>query len=69
VFKKPTIEQLRELKLKTMAQMMSDPDPGLQDLSFEERFGVMVEKEWLARKNSRIRRLLSSAALEINAFV
>ena len=49
--------------------MMNDPDSDLQELGFEERFGMMVEKEWLARKNSRIKRLLSSAALGINAFV
>ena len=69
VFKNPTIDKLRDLKLKVMAQMMNDPDSDLQELGFEERFGMMVEKEWLARKNSRIKRLLSSAALGINAFV
>ena len=69
VFKNPTIDKLRDLKLKVMAQMMNDPDSDLQELGFEERFGMMVEKEWLARKNSRIKRLLISAALGINAFV
>ena len=69
VFKNPTIDKLRDLKLKVMAQMLSDPDSDLQELNFEERFGMMVEKEWLARKNSRIKRLLNSAALGINAFV
>lgn len=69
MFNNPTAEKLREMKLKVMAQMLSEPDSGLLELSFEERFGLMVEKEWMARKNSRIKRLLNSAALGINAFV
>ena len=69
MFDNPTVDKLRELKLKVMAKMLSEPDPGLQELNFEERFGMMVEKEWLARKNSRIKRLLNSAVLGINAFV
>ena len=30
VFKNPTIDKLRDLKLKVMAQMLSDPDSDLQ---------------------------------------
>ncbi len=63
----PTVEKLRDLKLKVMAQMMSDPDHSLRELSFEERLGIMVEKEWMAKKNSRIKRLLNSANLGQNA--
>lgn len=47
----PTIEKLKDLKLKVMAQMMSDPDNSLTELSFEERLGIMVEKEWIHKKN------------------
>jgi len=63
----PTVEKLRDLKLKVMAQMMSEPDLALRELSFEERLGIMVEKEWLAKKNARIKRLLNSASLGLNA--
>lgn len=63
----PTVEKLKDLKLKVMAQMMSDPDQSLRELSFEERFGIMVENEWMAKKNSRIKRLLNSANLDQNA--
>ena len=63
----PTVEKLRDLKLKVMAQMMSDPDHSLRELSFEERLCIMVEKEWMAKKNSRIKRLLNSANLGQNA--
>lgn len=65
----PTVEKLREMKLKVMAQMMKDPDPALMELSFEERLGIMVEKEWMSRKNSRIKRLLHNASLGINACI
>ena len=54
----PTIEKLRDMKLKVMAQLLSDSDPALRELSFEERFGIMVEKEWESRKNSRIKRYI-----------
>jgi DNA replication protein DnaC len=63
----PTIEKLKDLKLKVMAQMFSDADNTLRELSFEERFGIMVEKEWLSKKNARIRRLLSRASLGLDA--
>lgn len=65
----PTIEKLKDLKLKVMAQMMSDPDNSLKELSFEERLGIMVEKEWLAKKNSRIKRLLNNASLGLTACI
>jgi len=41
----PTVEKLKSLKLKVMAQMLNEPDAALRDLSFEERLGIMVEKE------------------------
>lgn len=65
----PTIEKLKELKLKVMAEMLIEPAATLRELSFEERLGIMVEKEWLAKKNARIRRLLSSSSLGLNACI
>lgn len=64
-----TIEKLRDMKLKTMAQMLSQPDPSYLELSFEERLGLMVEKEWMAKKNSKIKRLLRNANLGLNACI
>lgn len=63
----PTIQKLKDLKLKVMAEMLSEPDSQIRELSFEERLGVMVEKEWLVKKNSRIKRLLKNAKLGIDA--
>jgi DNA replication protein DnaC len=65
----PTVEKLKDMKLKVMAQMLDDQDSTLRDLTFEERIGIMVEKEWISRKNSRIKRLLYSASLGIDACI
>ena len=64
-----TIEKLRDLKLKVMANMLSNPDQSLKELSFEERLGIMVENEWMSKKNSRIKRLINNATLGLNACV
>jgi DNA replication protein DnaC len=69
MFNNPTVQKLHDLKLKVMAQMLSEPDHDMLDLTFEERLGIMVEKEWLAKKNARIKRLLNSASLGLNAFI
>lgn len=65
----PTIEKLMDLKLRVMAQMMKEPEHNLLELSFEERLGIMVEREWLAKKNARIKRLLRNASLGITACI
>ncbi len=69
MLKNPTIEKLTDLKLKVMAQMLREPDHGIRELSFEERFAIMVEKEWMAKKNAKIKRLLKSASLGLNACI
>jgi len=33
----PTVEKLKGMKLKVMAQVLIDQDPALRELSFEER--------------------------------
>lgn len=46
----PTVEKLREMKLKVMAQMLKDPDPSLKELSFEERLGIMGKRNGYPEK-------------------
>ena len=36
-------------------------DLAMSELTFEERFGLIVDKEWTARKNNRLARLIKSA--------
>lgn len=62
-----TASKLRDMKLRTMAQMFSEPEEIYRGLSFEERFGMMVENEWINKKNNRIKRLLTNAGLGVDA--
>lgn len=58
-----TITKLHEMKLGTMAasfQRQLD-DKSLAELSFEDRFGMMVDAEWTSRKNNRLKRLIRKA--------
>ena len=63
-----TIARLYEMKLSTMAasyrQQMNDS--GMNKLSFDERLGLLVDTEWTARKNSRLKRLIYSAAFPLS---
>jgi DNA replication protein DnaC len=62
-----TISRLYEMKLSAMAayyrQQMDDSDSN--KLSFDERFGLLVDIEWTARKNNRLKRLIRSADFPI----
>lgn len=69
MLKNPTIEKLKDMKLKEMARIMSESDESYETLPFEERFGLMVESEWLAKKTARIKRKLRAASLSIDACV
>jgi DNA replication protein DnaC len=58
-----TIEKLHDMKLSVMAssfqKQLSDRD--FADISFEERFGLLVDCEWAARKNNRLKFLIRKA--------
>ena len=60
-----TLNKLTEMRLPAMeTEFRRQMElPAMSDLPFEERFGLMVEAEWLARYNSRIDRLLKAAKL------
>ncbi|TYO92278.1 ATP-binding protein [Desulfallas thermosapovorans] len=45
--------------------MIQNPD--FDHLSFEERFGLLVEQEWTYRQNKRLARLLKQAKLRLPA--
>jgi DNA replication protein DnaC len=65
----PTVDKLRDMRLKTMADSFANPEPGSDSLTFEERFSIIVEKEWYAKKNSNIARLLSRAGFGMSACI
>jgi len=62
-----TIEKLGELRLKPMARAFREQlgDPSMAALSFEDRFGLIVDRQWSERKNSNIQRLTKSATLKL----
>jgi len=63
-----TVTKLHEMKLSIMAQVFRGQlrDPELSALSFEERFGLLVDAEWTARKNNRLSRLIKKADFVFN---
>jgi len=58
-----TIEKLTDMKLTVMASSFRKQiaDKTFGEISFEERFGLLVDSEWTARKNNRLKRLIKSA--------
>jgi DNA replication protein DnaC len=58
-----TVKKLHELKLSAMADAFHNQiqDQALAGLSFEERFGLIVDIEWSKRKNNRLSRLIRNA--------
>ena len=66
-----TIQHLHEMRLSGMAENYRNQngDPTLRDLSFDERFGLMVDTEWAKRKNNRLSRLISKAGFPTKACI
>jgi DNA replication protein DnaC len=67
----PTIEGLRKLRLPAMAAGLVEQreHPDYHQLDFEDRLGLLVEKELLQRENRRLERMLKAAKLAMNAAV
>lgn len=65
----PTIDKMKELKLEAMAAawIEQQKNPELAKLGFDERFGLLVEAEWLYRENKRLERYLKEAKLRLSA--
>ncbi len=61
----PTMEKLKGLRLEAMAAAWCEHQGNgdLSQLSFDERFALLVDAEWLARENTRQARLLREAKL------
>ena len=63
-----TLETLRHLKLHGMAHALEEQcdTPNTHALAFEERLGMLVDRERLSRHNTRYRGLLRDARLKIS---
>lgn len=65
-----TIDQLLRMKLKGMSYAYQEQlQQPAQDLSFEERFGLIVDREWTYREDRRLKRRLKAAKLREAACV
>jgi len=69
VLNQHTVETLRRMRLTGMAEALlsQTQQPNSNELSFEERFGLLVDYEWTYRQNRRLSRLLKQARLKVPA--
>lgn len=58
-----TITKLQQMRLSAMANAFREQqlDPNMASLSFEDRFGLLVDQEWTTRKSNHLRKLIKSA--------
>lgn len=63
-----TSTKLHEMKLHAMSLAFLEQikDSSFNTLSFEERFGLLVDIEWATRKNNRLKSLIKSAGYFFN---
>jgi DNA replication protein DnaC len=60
-----TLDQLSELKLHAMRYEFKRQQelPAMSELAFDDRFSMIVEKQWAARNETKINRLIKTACL------
>ena len=65
----PTVERLEQLKLTGMARAFAEQRESdlYAEMSFEERFGLLVDREVIERDNRRLRARLANAKLRQDA--
>ncbi len=61
-----TIDKLIEMRFTAMADAfrIQENDPVVKKLSFDERFGLLVDTEYTSRKNNRLKRLIKGAGFD-----
>ena len=66
-----TIEKLSQMKLYTMATALQEQleKPSLSSMSFEDRFAMIVDREWSSREDRKLSRRLKAARLKTQATV
>jgi len=64
----PTLEKLKALRLDALATawQAQQQDPALNAVPFDERLGLLVDAEWLARENKRLQTALREAKLRLS---
>jgi DNA replication protein DnaC len=64
----PTLDKLKGLRLDAMAAAWTAQQQSAENarLAFDERFGLLVDAEWLHRENKRLERLLKEAKFRLS---
>lgn len=67
----PTLEKLQQLRLTGMRQALEEQlhMPDIEALGFEERLGLLVDREYTLRESRRLKARLAKAKLRQNACV
>ena len=67
----PTLDQLQELRFYGMLKALDEQNntPDCASLSFEERFALLVEREYIERQNRRLTNRLRKAKFPMQAAV
>src|SRR5690554_3783717 len=62
-----TINKLNDMRLRSMAESLRDQmsNTSFSTLSFEERFGLIVDAEWVRRKNKQLDRLIKKSTFKL----
>jgi len=68
MLQEPTLEKLYTMRLAAMASAWEEQtrSANANDLAFDERFALLVDAEYLARENRRLKRLLRDADFRIS---
>jgi len=66
-----TLNKLHDMKLTAMAESFSQQlvQPDLGELSFEDRFAMVVDRQWTFKEDRRMNRLLKTAKLRDSACI
>jgi DNA replication protein DnaC len=64
-----TFDKLYVMKLLGMAEGFKEQleQPSSHDLPFDQRFGILVDRQWTWKENHRLKRLLKEAKLKLQA--
>ena len=64
-----TMNRLEEMRLRGMVEALRSQmeQPGITELSFEERLSLLVDQEWVYRQDRRLQRLLRDARFRLDA--
>ena len=62
-----TVTKLQDMRLSAMASAFQSQlkDPSFQGMSFEDRFGMIVDQEWSMRKSNHLKKLMKNAGFSV----